>query len=118
MRVEMRATVHAGIENSRTHKPAPKQRRPIVWPRRQRLLIKQAVIACGERVVRNHLHAGLGKPAKLIEVSKGVEECGSPRITSAGSLSGFSNPHRLSWLELVPEFLVKRASLVSARQPI
>src|SRR5712691_5791538 len=117
MRIEVRSMVHAGVENGCAHQPAPKQRRPIVWPRLQRLLVKQAVIACSQRVVRNHLDAGPGKPAKLIEISKSIEESGSPGIAAAGCLGGFGKPHRLARRELVPERLVERERLVRARQP-
>jgi hypothetical protein len=74
MRVEVDSLMHAGVENNCAHQPAPQQRRPIVRPRPQRLFIQQAVIACSERVVGDHLDAGFGKPAKLIEISERIEE--------------------------------------------
>src|SRR5258705_11827535 len=117
MRIEVRSMVHAGVENGRAHEPAPKQRRHIVWPGPQRLFVKQAVVACGQRVVRDHLDAGPGKAAKLIEISERIEESGSPGIAAAGCLGGFGKPHRLIRRELVPKRLVKCARLVRARQP-
>jgi len=67
--------------------------------------------------VRNHLQAGPGKPAELIEIPKGIEECGSPGIAATGRVGGLGHPHRLSRRKFVPERLVIHASLVRARQP-
>ena len=117
MRVEVHPMVHAGVENNCADQPAPEHRRPIVWPRPQRLLVKQAVIACGQRVVRHHLDAGFGKPAKLIEISERIEESRSPGIAAASRLGGFGQPHRLVRRKLVPERLVERKRPARARQP-
>ena len=117
MRVEVDPIVHAGVENNCAHQPAPQQRRPIVWPRPERLLVKQAVIARSQRVVRDHLNAGPGKPAQLIEISERIEESGSPGIAAASRLGGFGQPHRLIRCKFVPERLVKRERLARARQP-
>src|SRR5258705_7817601 len=117
MRVEVHPMVRAGVENNCAHQPAPKQRRPVVWPRPQRLLFKQAVIACGQRVMRDHLDAGFGKPAKLIEISERIEESGGPGIAAASCLSGFGKPYRLSWRERVSEGSGIPQPFVRAPQP-
>ena len=117
MRVDVRPMMRAGVKNGCAHEPAPKQRRPIVWTRPQAPLIKQAVIACGQRVVCNHLHAGLGKPAKLIEIPKRIKERGSPGIAATGRVGGLGDPQRPSRHERVSERLVKRSTSVRARQP-
>src|SRR6185369_51530 len=56
-------------------------------------------------------------PAKLIEISKGVEESRSPGIAAASCLGGFGEPHRLARCKLIPERLVERERLYRARQP-
>src|SRR5882757_4925461 len=76
MRVEMEIGCgdHVRVEYDRSHQSMPEQRSPIARPRTERPLVEQSVVACRERVVHYHLHAGPRQPPELIEIAERVEK--------------------------------------------
>src|SRR5579872_4739335 len=64
------------------------------------------------------LYRMLREPSELVEIAKGIEKCGRPRISAASGIRGFGNPHRSAAFVSVVQRYVKRVDSGGPRQPL
>src|SRR5690348_2069925 len=105
----------AGVENRRAHKLSPEESRPVVRAWRKRIFIEQTIVARSQRVMHVDLDAASSQSAHLIEITKAVEKCRSPRISATSSIGSFRKPHRFTGFESVAETRIELFDPVGAR---
>src|SRR5258708_1662454 len=116
--METRFNRDAAIEHQSSHQLSPQQRTPVIRSRIERCFVKQAVVACRERVVHNDLTPHFCQSPELIEIPERVEESRTQAVSAARRLRGFGKPDRPAGLELVTKRPIKSQRSIRSRKPL